>query len=291
MIKKSPIKKPFFFDTPQGVDHVTNTVAEDSIEKMTPLKKDQLDKLNRDMKLSLLKSEEKTLKKFMNEDPSTYPSDPEQRGKLMNIQALEKSLNIRPDSWKRFVKTGALPLAEKKPDLWKDVLYPSMTIHEKAQWNAQERKKGYDGRTGAKLEKQKQKDHLNKLEHFGIENSSVKHEDYPKNDGVKYVGSRQYLYDEEKKEKKIISKPKSLPGVQSILAIDLPSQRFTPEITPEETQSLDQKLHNTKIVSGLSPELLGLQKQINRNVDYVLGADQKDESRDKDITKKEETYD
>ena len=55
MIKKSPIKKPFFFDTPQGVDDVTKTVAEDSIEKMTPLKKDQLDKLNRDMKLSLLK--------------------------------------------------------------------------------------------------------------------------------------------------------------------------------------------------------------------------------------------
>ena len=141
MIKKSPIKKPFFFDTPQGVDHVTKTVAEDSIEKMPPFKKDMLDKLNRDMKLSLLKSEEQTLKKFMNEDPSTFPSDPEQRGKLMNIQALEKSLNIRPDSWKRFVKTGALPLAEKKPDFWKDVLYKGMTPHEKGQWNSAERKK------------------------------------------------------------------------------------------------------------------------------------------------------
>tara|TARA_B100001964_G_scaffold217582_1_gene257794 strand:- start:2135 stop:3142 length:1008 start_codon:yes stop_codon:yes gene_type:complete len=148
MIKKSPIKKPFFFDTPQGVDHVTKTVAEDSIEKMTPFKKDMLDKLNREMKLSLLKSEEQTLKKFMNEDPSTYPSDPEQRGKLMNIQALEKSLGIRPDSWRRFVKTGALPLAEKKPDLWKDVIYKGMTIQEKGQWNAEQRKE--------KLKKQKE---------------------------------------------------------------------------------------------------------------------------------------
>ena len=34
----------------------------------------------------------------------------------ITIIALEKSLGIRSDSWKRFVKTGALPLAEKKPD-------------------------------------------------------------------------------------------------------------------------------------------------------------------------------
>jgi len=132
MIKKSPIKKPFFFDTPQGVDHVTKTVAEDSIEKMTPFKKDMLDKLNREMKLSLLKSEEQTLKKFMNEDPSTYPSDPEQRGKLMNIQALEKSLGIRPDSWRRFVKTGALPLAEKKQK--------RIANHTKQQWGIPDKK-------------------------------------------------------------------------------------------------------------------------------------------------------
>ena len=68
MIKKSPIKKAFFFDTPQGVDHVTKTLEEDNIEKLTPLKKDMLARLNRDTKLSLLKSEEQSLKKFQNED-------------------------------------------------------------------------------------------------------------------------------------------------------------------------------------------------------------------------------
>lgn len=289
MIKRAPIKKPFFFDTPQGVDHLTNTVAEDSIEKMTPLKKDQLDKLNREMKLSLLKSEEQTVKKFMNEDPSTFPSDPVQRGKLMNIQALEKSLGIRSDSWKQFVKTGALPLAEKKPDLWKDVLYPSMTIHEKAQWNAQERKKGYDGRTGAKLEKQKQKEFEKEERQTRIFNHTKQQWglNTKENDGIKHVGSRQHLYDGEKEEK--TKEPLSTPE-KPVEHFILPSQRVTP-VAPEETISLNQRLRNTKIAPGLSPELLGLQKQINRNVDYVLGADQKDESRDKDITKKEETYD
>ena len=48
---KSPIKKPYIYDTPQGVDHITKTLEE---ENLTPFKKDQLDKLNRDMKLSLL---------------------------------------------------------------------------------------------------------------------------------------------------------------------------------------------------------------------------------------------
>ena len=152
MIKKSPIKKPFFFDTPQGVDHVTKTLEEDNIEKLTPLKKDMLTRLNRATKLSLLKSEEQSLKKFMNEDPSSYPSDPEQRGKLMNIQALEKSLGIKHDSWRSFVKTGALPLAgKKKPDLWKDVIYKSMTPQEKGTWNREQREKGYNGKTGDKL--------------------------------------------------------------------------------------------------------------------------------------------
>ena len=150
MIKKPPIKAPFFFDTPKGVDHVTKTIIENSSEKITPNKLEELNKLNRDTKLSLLKSEEQSLKKFMNEDPSTYPSNPEQRGKLMNIQALEKSLNIRPDSWKRFVKTGALPLAKKEPRLWEDVIYPSMSPQEKGTWNAEKRKQGYNGKTGEK---------------------------------------------------------------------------------------------------------------------------------------------
>jgi len=155
---KSPIKKPYIYDTPQGIDHVIKTLEEDNIENLTPFKKDQLDKLNRDMKLSLLKAEEASVKKFVNEDPSTYPSNPEQRGRLMNIQALEKSLGIPHDSSRSFKKTGALPLAEKKPDMWKDVIYKSMSPIEKGQWNSSERKKGYDGKTGSKLQTKPQKE-------------------------------------------------------------------------------------------------------------------------------------
>ena len=84
--------------------------------------------------------------------------------------------------------------------------------------------------------------------------------------------------DDEKKE--VITKPKSLPGVQSILAIDTP-------VTPKETPSLNQRLRNTKVAVGLTPELLGLTKQINRNIDYVLG-DRKSEWRNKETVNKEE---
>ena len=82
------------------------------------------------------------------------------------------------------------------------------------------------------------------------------------------------------------------PEVKHIEPMILPSLRVTPVSTPEETISLDQRLRNTKVAPGLSPELLGLQKQINRNVDYVLGADQKEEREEKTTTsnKEEETH-
>jgi len=295
MIKKSPIKAPFFFDTPKGVDHVTKTVIENSSEKLTPIEIADINKLNRDTKLSLLKSEEQSLKKFMNEDPSTYPSNPEQRGKLMNIQALEKSLNIRPDSWKRFVKTGALPLAKKEPDLWKDVIYPSMSPQEKGTWNAEKRKE--------KLQKQKEETEEKKQKRIFNHTKQQWGLNKKENDGVKYVGSRQHLYSETPAQdalKNVIKgdtetkEPKSMPGVQSILRIDLPSQSVTPVSPPKDTQSLNQRLSNTKVTPGLSTELVKLQKQIRKNVDYVLGTeDQKDisESRNNETTNKEETYD
>ena len=99
-----------------------------------------------------------------------------------------------------------------------------------------------------------------------------------KNDGVKYVGSRQYLYDDK-------TEPLSTPKTPEVKPIELPPLR----VTPVDTQSLNQRLRNTKIAGGLTPELLGLQKQINKNIDYVLGTDdQKDESRNNETNNKEE---
>ena len=95
----------------------------------------------------------------------------------------------------------------------------------KQTWNREASYKG--NRLGAmekkRLTELKEKDDLDKMVHFGIENDNVKHPGYPKappkprltpadrrklhyekvwglkkkeNDGVKYVGSRQHLYDE-----------------------------------------------------------------------------------------------
>ena len=298
MIKKSfPIKKPYAFDTPEGVDHVTKTMAEDNIEKLTPFKKDQLDKLNREMKLSLLKSEEQSLKKFMNEDPSTYPSNPEQRGKLMNIQALEKSLNIRPDSWKRFVKTGALPLAKKEPRLWEDVIYPSMSPQEKGTWNAQKRReKLQKQKEEAEEKKQKRIDNHTKqqwgipdkkLADLPIIKNNINYQKIPNQDLKSNM--RKWISEADKEKKQEVNKPLST-HEKPVEHFVLPSQRVTP-VKPEYTQSLDQRLkHSRSIPPGLSIELVKLQKDIDRNINYVLGADQKErlESRNKETTNKEE---
>ena len=99
---------------------------------------------------------------------------------------------------------------------------------------------------------------------------------------------RGWIKDADNEKKQEVNKPLSTPEKPREHFI-LPSQRVTP-VSPEETPSLNQRLRNTKIAVGLSPELLGLQKQINRNVDYVLGADQKErlESRNEETTNKEE---
>tara|TARA_R100000935_G_scaffold57476_1_gene91487 strand:- start:1283 stop:1981 length:699 start_codon:yes stop_codon:yes gene_type:complete len=101
-------KPTWFFDTAKGVDHLTKTM--ETYENITP---EEASKMNKETKLGLIKAEEKRLKKFSNEDVSSYPSDPEQKRILTNIDNLEKDLKIRPDTWKRYVRTGALPIVPK----------------------------------------------------------------------------------------------------------------------------------------------------------------------------------
>jgi len=100
-------KPTWFFDTAKGVDHLTDTLK--TYEDITP---EEASKMNKETKLGLIKTEEKKLKKFSNEDVSSYPSDPEQMRILTNIDNLEKDLKIMPDTWKRFVRTGALPIGD-----------------------------------------------------------------------------------------------------------------------------------------------------------------------------------
>ena len=90
--KKGKEKGTYYFDTPQGIDHVTKTLKEEANHKLSPKENKDIDILNKEMKLSVLKDEIGGVKKFDNLDKSTYPSDPEQRRRLKNIDKLEKSL-------------------------------------------------------------------------------------------------------------------------------------------------------------------------------------------------------
>ena len=176
MIKKSfPIKKPFFYDTKEGIDHLTKTLVEDS-STLGPKDLKEINKLGTDLKKAALDHHSKSVKQFENVDPSTYPSTPVQRGKLLEIDKLEKDLvpkltdlpilnkKIKPhsrtrnpsgrDYWKEFVKTKTLPRVSPEDrnqlsatDTWK-AIYGSMSPIEKGQWNAEQRR--------SKLEKEKE---------------------------------------------------------------------------------------------------------------------------------------
>jgi hypothetical protein len=121
--KPSPIKKPFVYDTKEGIDFLTKTLKEEATHKLSPQENANIDKMNRDMKRSVLKDHIKTLKPFDNLDRSTYPSRPEVRGKLLEIEKLEKDLEP----------------TKKRPSTW-DVIYQSMTPIEKGQWNSEQRR-------------------------------------------------------------------------------------------------------------------------------------------------------
>ena len=159
-IKPSPVKKPFVYDTKEGIDFFTKTLKEESTHKLSAKENADIDKLNRDMKSSVLKQHIKTLQPFDSLNRETYPSRPEVRGKLLEMDKLEKDLEPpKRDHFKHFAKTGKFlePTKEeiqrsKLPSTW-DVIYQSMTPIEKGQWNREQRAKGMNGKTGDPITK------------------------------------------------------------------------------------------------------------------------------------------
>ncbi len=159
-IKPSPVKKPFVYDTKEGIDFFTKTLKEEANHKLSPKESADIDKLNRDMKSSVLKQHIKTLQPFDSLNNESYPSRPEVRGKLLEMDKLEKDLEPpKRDHFKHYVKTGKFlePTKEeirrsKLPSTW-DVIYQNMTPLEKGQWNAEQRKKGMNGKTGDPITK------------------------------------------------------------------------------------------------------------------------------------------
>ena len=93
MIKKSfPVQRPYYYDTKEGIDNFTKLLIEENPKKLTDKEKHEIHLLGKNMKKAVLDHHIKTTKKFDNHDPSTYPSDPKVRGKLLEIERLEKDL-------------------------------------------------------------------------------------------------------------------------------------------------------------------------------------------------------
>jgi len=112
---KEKEKGTYPFDTAKGIDHFTKTVKEESPEKLNSKELTDLNILNKEMKLSVLKNEIGGVKKFYGLDDSTYPSDPEQRRRLKNIDKLEKSLGYNsPEINVPYKKDTRSPNAIKK---------------------------------------------------------------------------------------------------------------------------------------------------------------------------------
>ena len=177
--KKPLVQTPFFPDTNEGVDHFIKYAKFDHADN--PKKIKELDDLGTKMKRSLINDYTKELKPFDNLDKRTYPSDPKQRGKLLEIGKLEKALEperfndkilkrgkyepkkAKRNYWEHFRKTGRIlePTKEEMkrvsgPSDW-EIIYQSMTPIEKGQWNAEKRKQGMNGRTGDPLPKEEPK--------------------------------------------------------------------------------------------------------------------------------------
>ena len=177
--KKPLVQTPFFPDTNEGVDHFIKYAKMDNADN--PKKIKELDDLGTKMKRSLINDYTKELKPFDNLDKRTYPSDPKQRGKLLEIGKLEKALEperyndkilkrgkyepkkAKRNYWEHFRKTGRIlePTKEEMkrvsgPSDW-EIIYQSMTPIEKGQWNAEKRKQGMNGRTGDPLPKEEPK--------------------------------------------------------------------------------------------------------------------------------------
>jgi len=239
----------------------------------------------------------------------------------LEIGKLEKDLEVPPGQrkprrnvWDEFVKNkGVMPvltaeerIRAKGPSDW-DVIYGSMSPQEKGTWNAEKRREKLQKQKEFEEEKKQKrianhtkrqwgipdKKSVNYLsnnysfeENFKKQSKNINYQKMPNQDLKSNMRKWIREADNEKKQE-VINKPKSLPGVQSILAIDLPSQRFTQTPPQKETLSLNQRINNTKTEPGLSTELVKLQKQIKKNVDYVLG-DRKSEWRNKETTNKEE---
>ena len=118
-VKIIPEKQTYPFDTVKGIDHVTKTFREESPDKLSPKEEANLNILNKEMKLGVLKDELGGVKKYDQYDKTTYPSDPEQRRRLKNINEIEKDLGYKSPEINVPYKKDLRTPNQKKADAWK----------------------------------------------------------------------------------------------------------------------------------------------------------------------------
>jgi len=136
---KEKEKSNYPFDTPQGIDHVTKIMKEEATHKLSPKETKDIDILNKEMKLSVLKDEIGGVQKFDNLNPRSYPSDPEQNRRLKNIDKLEKSLGYNSQEINVPYKKDAITDTEIKrrlknargPSTWDLITKTAKTWQEK----------------------------------------------------------------------------------------------------------------------------------------------------------------
>ena len=215
MIKKNfPIKKPYFYDTRDGIDYFTKELLIDqNSKKLSEKEKQEIHKLGKDMKKAALNHHVNGVKQFDNLDPTTYPSNPKVRGQLLEIDKLEKDLatpkltnlpilkdNInrsKPrsrtgnpsgrDYWKEFVKLntgneGERILPEVSPEDRNQLsgkklweqMYKNFTPFEKGTWNAEKRREKLQKEKEAEEDKKFEAEEKRKYGTFGLGYNSKK---------------------------------------------------------------------------------------------------------------------
>lgn len=111
--------------------------------------------LDKQTKINLIKDIDKTLKRTAGNDPSSWPSNPEQLLKLKNIETLEKSLGIQKNTWTRFVSTGAMPAPDNSISSAKmyETMRNGMSPNERRGYDMEQQ--NYDRRRNKEIKQEK----------------------------------------------------------------------------------------------------------------------------------------
>ena len=235
-VKTIPKEKPTYpFDTPQGIDHVTKTLKEDYGDNLNSKDQTDLNILNKEMKVSVLKSEIGGIKKYNQYDKTTYPSDPEQRRRLKNISAIEKSLGYAsPEPNVPYKKDTRIPV-QKKRDNWEANKKTIQQLKNLKEWGQNPLTKTNYSKGGGVKKK------------FDLWNDGIKTDKSPQNiaevrkivnEEVKRNGTKFLTPD----EFKYIDKKKDAPSVPSSPILDTSLELLEARPTAHETpiESFDQ---------------------------------------------------